>query len=260
MYTTEQLTERFEDRREMKNLMGKFVTSCLLCREALRHPDSGTKLWSRGSSHAEGRQFLMNKNLSLEDRVWNCAASLQAEFLHSTHSYYHAKAMGVEEFSELWSRSENISWAHGFGRMRGFSSVWNGLVMLYDIQASQRLQQNFEAMPEIAGFDMRALMELSLHALATDIIEVADDGKSARSSFLTPGLISSAVTDNGKRRLTGLWERYGADYVYEDGCWLYLHEHVCPDISVLRLVYCSCCRCSFAVARPSHRPESAGTK
>ena len=34
MYTTEQLTERFEDRREMKNLMGKFVTSCLLCREA----------------------------------------------------------------------------------------------------------------------------------------------------------------------------------------------------------------------------------
>ena len=174
----------------------------------------------------------MNKNLSLEDRVWNCAASLQAEFLHSTHSYYHAKAMGVEEFSELWSRSENISWAHGFGRMRGFSSVWNGLVMLYDIQASQRLQQNFETMPEIAGFDMRALMELSLHALATDIIEVADDGKSARSSFLTPGLISSAVTDNGKRRLTGLWERYGADYVYEDGCWLYLHEHVCPDMMI----------------------------
>ncbi len=28
-----QLTERFEDRREIKNLMGKYVTSCLLCRE-----------------------------------------------------------------------------------------------------------------------------------------------------------------------------------------------------------------------------------
>ena len=33
MYSTEQLTERFEDRREIKNLMGKFVTSCLLCKE-----------------------------------------------------------------------------------------------------------------------------------------------------------------------------------------------------------------------------------
>ena len=27
------LTERFEDRREIKNLMGKYVTSCLLCKE-----------------------------------------------------------------------------------------------------------------------------------------------------------------------------------------------------------------------------------
>ena len=79
---------------------------------------------------------------------------------------------------------------------------------------------------------MRALMELRLHALATDIIEVADDGKSARAFFLTPGLISGAVTNNGRRRLTGLWERYGADFIYEDGCWLYLHEHACPDMMI----------------------------
>ena len=174
----------------------------------------------------------MNKSLTLEQRVWNCAATLEAEFLHSTHSYYHARAMGVEEYSELWSRSDNISWAHGFGRMRGFASVWNGSVMLYDIMATQRLQQNYEVMPEIAGFDMRALMELSLHALATDIVEAADDRKSARAFFLTPGLISSAVTNNGKRRISGLWERYGADFVYEDGCWLYLHEHVCPNMMI----------------------------
>ena len=33
MYTTLELTKRFEDRREIKNLMGKYVSSCLLCRE-----------------------------------------------------------------------------------------------------------------------------------------------------------------------------------------------------------------------------------
>lgn len=33
MLSTLQLTERFEDRREIKNIMGKYVTSCLLCRE-----------------------------------------------------------------------------------------------------------------------------------------------------------------------------------------------------------------------------------
>ena len=33
MLSTLQLTERFEDRREIKNIMGKYVTSCLLCKE-----------------------------------------------------------------------------------------------------------------------------------------------------------------------------------------------------------------------------------
>jgi hypothetical protein len=26
-----------------------------------------------------------------------------------------------------------------------------------------------------------------------------------------------------------LWERYGSDFVYENGQWLYIHEQVCPD-------------------------------
>ena len=33
MSSIEQRVERFEDRREIKNIMGKYVTSCLLCRE-----------------------------------------------------------------------------------------------------------------------------------------------------------------------------------------------------------------------------------
>lgn len=33
MSSTLELTERFEDRREIKNIMGKYVTSCLLCKE-----------------------------------------------------------------------------------------------------------------------------------------------------------------------------------------------------------------------------------
>ena len=33
MLSTLQLTERFENRREIKNIMGKYVTSCLLCKE-----------------------------------------------------------------------------------------------------------------------------------------------------------------------------------------------------------------------------------
>lgn len=174
----------------------------------------------------------MNKNLSLSQRIHNCAASQEAEFVHAIHTYLHARANATEEWSQIWSQNEDVSWAHAFGRMRGFKSVWNGSVTCYDVQATQRFQGAYEAMPEIGGFDIRPLMELSLHTLATDIVEVADDGKTARAFFLTPGLISSAIGSNGKRRVSGLWERYGADFIFEDGTWLFLHEHVCPDMGI----------------------------
>ncbi len=122
----------------------------------------------------------MNRDLSLSQRIWNCAATQEAEFVHATHTYLHARANATEEWSQIWSRSEDISWAHGFGRMRGTKSVWNGSVTLYDVKATERFQANYEAMPDIGGFDIRPLMELSLHTLATDIVEVADDGKTAR--------------------------------------------------------------------------------
>ena len=158
----------------------------------------------------------MNKNLSLHQRIFNAAATQEAEFVHATHTYLHARANATEEWSQIWSQCDDVSWAHAFGRMRGFKNVWNGSVTCYDVQATQRFQGAYEAMPEIGGFDIRPLMELSLHSLATDIIEVADDGKTSRAFFLTPGLISSSVGSNGKRRCGGLWERYGADFIFED--------------------------------------------
>jgi hypothetical protein len=82
-------------------------------------------------------------------------------------------------------------------------------------------------------------MECSVHTLVTDVIEVAADGKSARGCFITPGVIHSRLTadkgEDGKvhrspRYCHVLWERYGSDFVCEDGEWKYLHEHVCPDL------------------------------
>ena len=73
-------------------------------------------------------------------------------------------------------------------------------------------------------------MEASVHTLVTDVIEVAADGKSARGSFITPGVIHSRLTPEGEKYCNVLWERYGSDFVCEDGEWKYLHEHVCPDI------------------------------
>ena len=169
-------------------------------------------------------------SLTLHERIRNANASQQVENVKAWHTYLHGRADATTEWAEYWSRSEDCSWAHCFGRMRGFDQVWYGSVADYDQMAMENYIEMREVYPEITGKDPRPLMECSVHTLVTDVIEVAEDGMSARGSFITPGVIHSCLNPDQKKYCHVLWERYGSDFVCEDGKWVYLHEHVCPDI------------------------------
>lgn len=170
------------------------------------------------------------RELTLDERVRNAAASQEVENVKAQHAYYHGRADATSEWGKIWSRSEDCSWAHAFGRMRGFDQVWYGSVTRYDAQAMENWLKLYEIYPEVGGKDPRPLLEASVHTLVTDIIEVAADGKTARGSFITPGVIHSRLTSDQAKYCMILWERYGSDFICEDGEWKYLHEHVCPDI------------------------------
>ena len=83
--------------------------------------------------------------------------------------------------------------------------------------------------PEVEGMDPRPLMECAVHMLGSSIIEVADDGQSARASWYTPGVIFSTLNWHGKREGIWIWERYGNDFVREGGEWKIFSQHVCND-------------------------------
>ena len=168
--------------------------------------------------------------LTLEQRIHNAEGAQAAESLHARHAYLHAKSFGVEEWGQIWSHSDDTSWAHSFGRMRGYDSVYYNNVTTYNCGGQRNYQQLLNILPEIGHFDARACRELAMHTLATDIVEVADDGLTARGSFLTPGVLFSTLNPNLKQRCMTLWERYGSDFIFEDGEWKYLHEQVCPDM------------------------------
>jgi len=173
----------------------------------------------------------MKKHLSLRQRIHNAEGAQTAEMLHAWHSYTHGATHCKEEWAEIWSRSDDVSWAHSFGRWRGFQSVWWGSVARYNWRGIQAYEKLVDLIPEVSWLtDFRSLSECAMHTLATDIIEVADDGQTARGFFLTPGVLFCAPHENMKYSGGGLWERYGSDFIYEDGEWKYLHEQVCPDV------------------------------
>lgn len=172
----------------------------------------------------------MKKHLSLSQRIHNANASQEVENVKGRHAYLHARVDAVTEYMTIWQRSDDITWAHAFGRMRGFDEVWNGLTTVYSKLAMRNWLELVDIYPEVSGKDPHPLLETAVHTLATDVIEVADDGMSARGSFITPGVIFSTLNPEQKKSCGILWERYGSDFVNEDDVWKYIGETICPDI------------------------------
>lgn len=168
----------------------------------------------------------MSTLTELSKRIHTAVTSSQVEKLMATHCYLHAIHWNRDEWANFWSRKNDISWAHSWGRLRGWNSVWRASVGDCDVKAYDNYKGLYLVYPEVIGMDPNPLMSLSMHTLTNGIIEVAEDGESARCTYLTPGLLFSILNDDEKRWGAMIWERYGADFRYEDGKLLFLHFQV----------------------------------
>ena len=172
----------------------------------------------------------MKTHLTLSLRIHNAEGMQAAEYLHARHTYLHATSYCKEEWGEFWDTSEEASWGHLFGVMSGFEEVWYNSVSNYDPDGFRGYINLVKQHPEISWFDARSIREISMHTLATDIIEAADDGKTVRASFLTPGVLVFALNANHHYRGLTLWERYGSDFVYdEDLSLIHISEPTRPS-------------------------------
>jgi hypothetical protein len=83
------------------------------------------------------------------------------------------------------------------------------------IDSIRALYQAFMATKSIPGFFI-------LHMTVNPYIEIAADGLSARSHWLSPGVAGSATSS------TWIWGPYYVDYVKEDGLWRIAHSNLSP--------------------------------
>ena len=174
----------------------------------------------------------MNRALTLEQRIHNAEACQTVEEYKARHAYLHGAGYSREEWDLMWLDSPNTTWAHQFGRMVGFEEVYMNSVFHMDRQVVTDKLAMMEEYPELQGHDLRSVCAGGCHALASDVMEVADDGLSVRASFLTPGTLMGPIGMDGKTRGgIWLWERYGSEFAYVDGKWQWFHEQVCPDIA-----------------------------
>lgn len=174
----------------------------------------------------------MNGELTLEQRIHNINGAVEAEQLHALHQFYIANARAREEFTSIWSMSDQTAWGFNWGRARGWREVWWCSVGRMDLSVHEGFREVVERWPEAGGREPRGLGFYEMNELNSGVVEVAGDGMSARGSWLCHGYAPMSLTASGARDGAFTVERYGADFVFEDGRWKYLHEIVCSDMHV----------------------------
>ncbi|WP_177198533.1 nuclear transport factor 2 family protein [Novosphingobium sp. CF614] len=136
-----------------------------------------------------------------------------------------------EEELELWSKKREIRWAQNAGCWIGEDYRKYYVDINFAMQKAQ-LKALAAANPAIADdyAANRYIGQTVLHILSTPLIEVAEDGQSAKGFWYTPGVILSTA-DGKVGEGVNMWERYGVDFVREDGHWRFLHIEVITDFA-----------------------------
>lgn len=174
--------------------------------------------------------------LSLE--AHRIASIHQIENLMARHSYYHAANMNSNELNDIWSREqpEETSWQQNFGFWKSMPHMYKYYGEGHDVTGEYLRQQIIEARPELKDdlmapdIDVRRLVEMPVHTLTTSIIEVAEDGLSAKGLWYTPGYALRRNYLEDSASACWMWEKYGADFVWENGEWKFLHIQIGMDI------------------------------
>jgi len=98
--------------------------------------------------------------------------------------------------------------------------VWDG------IDAAYRCYHGFHNWTSKIGVPVEG--QMMQHMLATPIIEMAKDGRTAKGVWMSPGHEIRVV--GGKLTAFWLWGTYGDDFIKENGAWRIRNQHVYLNI------------------------------
>lgn len=187
------------------------------------------------------------EELTLEE-VYAAALSAQAaaqksldiqaiQNIMSRHVLYHNYGEHAAEMEEIWVQEPANQATACFGRNQGYEVGYDYIWQSYVVEHDESWLQSASAWCEENGVDISSMTDqeildtyggvgqLLLHVITTAIIEVADDGLTAKGYWYTPGVLKQTDYDNAD----SMWENYGADFIKENGEWKMWHLHMYTD-------------------------------
>lgn len=167
-------------------------------------------------------------------------AARQVQNVMSKHAYYHAAGMHLEELAEIWvdengPNAATATFASPAWIMVGISGIKKYYGQQNQDNKTGELEKISKAYPEIENKpeNLGIGHEWAMHTNTTPIIEVAGDGKTAKGIWYSPGMGLSAQVqgENVGVGSTFFWEKYGADFIKENGVWKLWHCQMWYDFT-----------------------------
>jgi len=147
------------------------------------------------------------------------------------HMYYHGAGKHHEELNELWAQKHEVTWSSNFGVQVGMESVRKNYGYGHDKANQAALEKVIKLHPEVENKSENwGIGTLIAHVLTTPVIEIAEDGQTAKGVWYSPGIVTETGPD-GKPQPLHMWEKYGVDFIKEDGAWKIWHIHMYYDIT-----------------------------
>jgi len=161
-------------------------------------------------------------------------AWVSCQNLMSSHNYYHGVNHNLEELAAIWV-SEDGAYAKTatFSQPQG---VMEGLQMIKVTYGNNKTKNPNQSLKEMIKNEPSAypVGTWGIHMNTTPVIEVAGDGKSAKGIWFSPGIMMNYTGQKDKdgNDLAGgmvFFEKYGADFVKENGVWKIWHIQMFYD-------------------------------
>jgi hypothetical protein len=146
------------------------------------------------------------------------------------HSYYYAAQEQWLELETAWAKKrDDISYGHNHGYYYGREAVYNYYGKKNEDRRKQTLEMVSRLYPEVENIpENEGVGDMVIHTLTTPVIEIAGDRQTAQGVWMSVGL-ASRVGQDGNPQYNWFWEKFGVDFVREDGEWRIWHFQIYSD-------------------------------
>jgi len=160
-------------------------------------------------------------------------AMMEVQNTFSKHAFYHQVGKHCEEIADIWvaekgPNAKTAVWTLSGNIMPGIDVIKDEYCTKHLADQKKTLEQMSKTIPSIKNIDENIGVgsEYIMHTQETPVIEIAGDGKTAKGLWYSIGLsVRGQVDSSGKTSVnTGwMWEKYGVDFIKEDGKWKIWH-------------------------------------